>query len=575
MAKNIGEILLRENVITTEQLQLARKQQQKDGTNLGASLVKLGFIKEGELASFLSKQYGVPAVNLRSFKISPDVIKLVPKEVVVKYNVIPVSRVGNTLTIAMSEPTNINAIDEIKFITNLKIETVVAPDSAIADAIDKYYGSDTDSVVEEESLSELDEELEDIDVDIPDTGETDNVLDLEHLAKQAPIVKYVNMLLIKAIKEGVSDIHIEPYEKVFRIRFRLDGVLHEVFRPPMKLKNAITSRIKIMSNLDIAEKRLPQDGRIKLKFKTKDGKVKDVDFRVSVLPTLFGEKTVLRILDKSNLRLDMTKLGFDEEELEKYKRAVHSPYGMILTTGPTGSGKTTTLYSSISDLNKPDVNIITVEDPVEFNLDGIRQVQVNPEIGLTFAEVLRSVIRQDPDILMVGEIRDFETAEIAVKAALTGHLVLSTLHTNDAPSTVNRLINMGIEPFLVSEACRLIMAQRLVRKICSNCKVEDKDIDRATLIKIGIPEDEVDSIVVYKGKGCERCGNVGYKGRIGLYEVMPITSALKELIIGGASEIEIRRQAIKEGMKTLRMTALNKLKQGLTTVEEVLRVTAE
>src|SRR6516165_8989145 len=458
MSGRLGELLVRENLISVQQLGKAQEDQQRHGTRIGASLIKTGAIEESKLTDFLSKQYGVPAINLKEFDIDAEIIKLVPRDVAEKHLVIPVNRAGPSLIVAMCDPSNIFAVDDLKFLTGYTIETVVASEVAIREAIERYYAEKGPSL--EEIVGQVEGDLE---------VAVEEAEDLEDIAKQAdeaPVVKLVNLVLLDAIKKGASDIHVEPYEKDFRVRFRIDGVLYEVMRPPIKLRSAITSRLKIMSELDISERRLPQDGRIKIKV----GGGKEMDFRVSVCPTLFGEKIVLRLLDKASLQLDMTKLGFETEPLKWFKEAIDRPYGMVLVTGPTGSGKTTTLYSALTSLNTPDVNISTAEDPVEFNFAGINQVQMHDDIGLNFAAALRSFLRQDPDIIMIGEIRDFETAEIGVKAALTGHLVLSTLHTNDAPSTVNRLMNMGVEPFLVTAGINLILAQRLVRKICERCK---------------------------------------------------------------------------------------------------------
>jgi len=563
MAEKIGELLVRENLITPVQLQKALEEQKRTGGRLGANLCKLGFIKEEQLTEFLSKQYGVPAVNLKEFEIDPEVIKLVPEEVARKHMGIPVNRAGNTLIVAMADPSNIFAMDDIKFLTGYNVEVVVAPENAIKEAIDKYYqGSETNL---EEALGDM----EDMDIELGETEEEVNITDLEKASEEAPVIKLVNLILTDAIKKKASDIHIEPYEKTFRCRYRIDGILYEVLKPPMKMRNAITSRIKIMSGMDIAERRLPQDGRIKIKV----GKDKEMDYRVSVVPTLFGEKVVLRLLDKSNLQLDMTKLGFDDQQLKLFKDAINRPYGMILVTGPTGSGKTTTLYSALSELNKPDVNICTAEDPVEYNLMGINQVQMHEEIGLNFAAALRSFLRQDPDIILVGEIRDFETAEIAVKAALTGHLVLSTLHTNDAPSSVNRLLNMGVEPFLVASSVNLILAQRLVRKICPECK-EPVDFPAKALVEMGMDPELAKDTVVYKGKGCFNCSETGYKGRLAVYEVMMLYEEIKDLILNGASAAELKKEAIRLGMKTMRMSGLEKIREGITTPDEVARVTA-
>jgi type IV pilus assembly protein PilB len=563
-SQRLGELLVREKLITPLQLQSAMEEQRGQGGRLGYQLTKLGYIEENELTAFLSKQYGVPSINLAEFEIDPEVLKLVPKEVVMRHQVIPVNRAGNTLIVAMADPSNIYAIDDVKFVTNLNIEVVVASEQSIAEAIEKYY---TSNVTFEDVMMDFAEEDEEFEIE--EVEEDINVLDLEKSAGDAPVVKLVNLILLDAIRKGASDIHCEPYEKQFRIRYRIDGVLYEVMKPPAKLKHAITSRLKIMSNLDIAERRLPQDGRIKLKM----GRGKEMDFRVSCLPTMWGEKVVMRLLDKSNLQLDMTKLGFEEGALSHFKVNLALPYGMILITGPTGSGKTTTLYSALSELNKSTVNISTAEDPVEFNLFGINQVQMHEDIGLNFAASLRSFLRQDPDIIMVGEIRDFETAEIAIKAALTGHLVISTLHTNDAPSTVSRMLNMGIEPFLVASAVNLIGAQRLVRKLCVDCK-ENVEIPAETLIEIGVPPDQVDGFQAMRGTGCRTCNNSGYKGRIAVYEIMPLTEELREFVLNGASTMELKREAIRQGMKTLRMSGLTKLAEGMTSMEEIVRSTA-
>ena len=562
----LGELLVREKLISPLQLQKAMDGQRSSGGRLGHQLTKLGYIEENELTSFLSKQYGVPSINLSDFEIDGEVLKLIPKEVVVRHQVIPISRSGNTLIVAMADPSNIYAVDDIKFITNFNIDVVVAAEGQIAEAIEKYFTSNVtfeDVMIDFNAGGEEDLEIAgDVDEDI-------NVLDLEKSAGDAPVVKLVNLVLLDAIRKGASDIHIEPYEKQLRIRYRIDGMLYEVMKPPLRLKHAITSRVKIMSNLDIAERRLPQDGRIKLKL----GKGKEMDFRVSICPTLWGEKCVLRLLDKSNLQLDMTKLGFEEAMLRSFKDCINKPYGMILITGPTGSGKTTTLYSTLSELNKTSHNISTAEDPIEYNLYGINQVQMHDEIGLNFAAALRSFLRQDPDVIMVGEIRDFETAEIAVKAALTGHLVLSTLHTNDAPSTVSRLLNMGIEPFLVASSVNLIGAQRLVRKLCGECKAP-VEIPRQQLIDVGIPPEEADGVKALRGAGCRVCNNTGYKGRIAVYEIMVANEEVKEFILNGASTLELKREAIRQGMKTLRMSAVSKFREGMTSLEEVVRVTA-
>ncbi len=560
----LGELLVREKLITPLQLQQAMQERRSHGGRLGHHLTKLGYVEENELTSFLSKQYGVPSINLSDFEIDPEVLKLVSKEVVVRHQVIPVNRAGQTLIVAMADPSNIYAVDDLKFVTNLTIEVVVASEMAIAESIEKYY---TSSVSFEDVM--LDFADEDDEFEIEEIEEDMNVLDLEKSAGDAPVVKLVNLVLLDAIRKGASDIHVEPYEKQLRIRYRIDGVLYEVMKPPIKLKHAICSRLKIMSRLDIAERRLPQDGRIKMKL----GRGKEMDFRVSCLPTMWGEKIVMRLLDQAALQLDMTKLGFEERVLDEFKSSLHKPYGMILITGPTGSGKTTTLYSALSDLNKSTTNISTAEDPVEYNLFGINQVQMHEDIGLNFASSLRSFLRQDPDVIMVGEIRDFETAEIAVKAALTGHLVLSTLHTNDAPSSVSRLLNMGIEPFLVASSVNLIGAQRLVRKLCEDCRVP-VEIPAETLVDIGVPPERVSDFQPMRGAGCRNCNNTGYRGRIAVYEIMSFTEEVKEFVLNGASTLELKREAIRQGMKSLRMSAISKLEEGETTLEEVVRATA-
>ncbi len=563
MSGRLGELLVRENLISMAQLKKAQEEQSKTGGRIGYHLVKTGAIEESKLTDFLSKQYGVPAINLKDFDIDPEIIKLVPKEVCEKHLILPVNRAGASLIIAMSDPSNIFAMDDIKFLTGYNIETVVASELAIREAIERYYA------VKGPSLEEIVGDLDDSGVEVADDDDEANADELAKAADDAPVVKLVNLVLLDAIKKGASDIHIEPYEKDFRVRFRIDGVLYEVMRPPMKLRNAITSRLKIMASLDISERRLPQDGRIKLKL----GGGKEMDFRVSVCPTLFGEKVVMRLLDKSNLQLDMTKLGFEPEPLAHFKEAIDRPYGMVLVTGPTGSGKTTTLYSALSELNKVSDNISTAEDPVEFNFAGINQVPVNDAIGLSFAAALRSFLRQDPDIIMIGEIRDFETAEIGIKAALTGHLVLSTLHTNDAPSTVSRLLNMGIEPFLVTASLNLVLAQRLARKLCAECK-KPHQFEESVLLDAGVPPEKIGSFQAYEPGGCKTCNDRGYKGRVALYEVMPMWDGLKELVIGGVSAAELKQEAIRLGMQTLRMAAVNKFMAGVTSLEEVVGNTA-
>lgn len=592
MNDRLGELLVKKNFITPDQLKKASEEQKLKGGRIESHLIRLGYIKEDELLSFLSAQYRVPSVKLSKIEINPNVIKLIPSSIAKKYFIIPIHRVGPKLTLAMADPSNIIVIDEVKFMTGFNVEPVVASESEIVDAIKKYYGGGATSSSTGTDYSDLEEELnsssdfgvvieddptitEDFDSLVHGAIENVEVVDTEAQEEdtgeiEGPIIKIVNGILLKAIKTGASDIHFEPYERTFRVRFRVDGVLRREINLPIQLKNAIVSRLKIMSKLDIAERRLPQDGRIKLRL----AKGRDMDFRVSTVPVLFGEKVVLRLLDKSALQLDMTKLGFEESSLEDFKAALKKPVGMILVTGPTGSGKTTTLYSALSELNKETENIMTAEDPVEYNFMGINQVQMHEEIGLTFASALRSFLRQDPDIIMVGEIRDFETAQIAVQAALTGHLVLSTVHTNDAPGTITRLVDMGIEPFLIASAVILILAQRLVRKICTECR-EPIKVHPQLLIDLGVPPDEVRTFPVYKGKGCSICNYTGYKGRIGLYEVMPMKEEIKELVLARASTSEIKKEAIRLGMKTLRQSGIVKIREGLTTIEEVLRSTME
>jgi type IV pilus assembly protein PilB len=588
MPVRIGELLLKEKRISAEQLQEALNYQRHNGGKLGANLVKLGYVTDEEITGLLSKQYGVPSISLNQFEIDPAVIKLVPADTARKYQIVPLSRSGATLTIAMTDPTNVFAMDDVKFMTGYNVEPVVASEITVLENIDKYYGTGSGSlnlkggaIVQpaESALEMATKALE----EMPqmDAGDVEVLEDLEEISaealtkqgEEAPVIKLVNVILMSAISKGASDIHIEPYEKEYRVRYRIDGLLYNIMAPPLKMRDAITSRVKIMAKLDIAEKRLPQDGRIKIRF-SDNGTQKDIDFRVSCLPTLFGEKIVMRLLDKGKLMLDMTKLGFEPESLKKLETQIQKPWGMVLVTGPTGSGKTNTLYSSISKVNTTDTNIMTAEDPVEFNLLGVNQVQVREAIGLNFAAALRSFLRQDPNIILVGEIRDFETAEIAVKAALTGHLVLSTLHTNDAPSTINRLMNMGIEPFLVASSLNLVCAQRLVRRVCVNCKTNE-DVPAAALEQIGFTPEDAKKVTPKKGKGCEKCNNTGYKGRVGLYEVMEISDELRELVLVGASALELRRKAIEEGMITLRGSGLRKIKDGVTTIEEVLRETVK
>ena len=598
MSAKLGEILVRENLISPQHLREALDYQREHGGRLGYNLVKLGLVSDDMITAVLSRQYGIPSVNLDLFQIDEHVLQLIPQEVAQKYSVLPLSRVGASLTLAMVDPTNVFAMDDIKFMTGLNVEPVVVAEASIQLAIAKYYGTSReielasiavdDAVFEGVSakssngggithadlvsLDTLDFDTDRTeDVEVLEDNEEIDLTTLSKLSEDAPVVRLVNVLLVDALRRGASDIHIEPYEKELRIRFRIDGVLYDVMRPPLKMRDALISRVKIMAKLDISEKRLPQDGRIKVKVKV-DARSRELDFRVSTLPTLFGEKVVLRLLDKENLMLDMTKLGFEPESLVKFQRNISKPYGMVLVTGPTGSGKTNTLYSALQSLNTVQTNIMTAEDPVEFNLMGVNQVQMKEQIGLNFAAALRSFLRQDPNIILVGEIRDFETAEIAIKAALTGHLVLSTLHTNDAPSTISRLMNMGIEPFLVATSVNLIQAQRLIRRVCKDCRREHATPPEA-LMEVGFTADEAQTLKTFKGKGCSTCNNTGYKGRIGLYEVMEVNDEIRELILIGASALELRKKAIEDGMITLRESGLHKIRAGLTTLEEVVRET--
>ena len=592
MSAKLGEILVRENLISPQHLRQALDYQREHGGRLGFNLVKLGLVSDDTITAILSRQYGIPSVNLELFDIDESVLRLIPQEVAQKYSVLPLSRVGATLTLAMVDPTNVFAMDDIKFMTGLNVEPVVVAEASVQQAIAKYYSTTREielasvtpdfaasgngnafseaDLVSLDSLA-LDHSSIEEEVEVFEENDEIDLSSLTRMSEDAPVVRLVNVLLVDALRRGASDIHVEPYEKELRIRFRIDGVLYDVMHPPLKMRDALISRIKIMSKLDISEKRLPQDGRIKVRVKV-DSRSRELDFRVSTLPTLFGEKVVLRLLDKEKLMLDMTNLGFEPESLVKFQRNISRPYGMVLVTGPTGSGKTNTLYSALQSLNTIDTNIMTAEDPVEFNLPGINQVQMKEQIGLNFAAALRSFLRQDPNIILVGEIRDFETAEIAIKAALTGHLVLSTLHTNDAPSTISRLMNMGIEPFLVATSVNLIQAQRLIRRICKDCKKEHPT-PREALMEIGFTAEEAEKTKTYKGRGCPSCNDTGYKGRIGLYEVMEVTDEIRELILIGASALELRKKSIEDGMITLRESGLQKVRNGVTTIEEVLRET--
>jgi type IV pilus assembly protein PilB len=580
MAVRLGELLLREKRVSPAQLQEAMNHQRSNGGRLAASLIKLGFLKDEDIPLLLSKHYGVPSVNLSECELDPGTVKLIPQETASRYNVIPVAKNGTTLTLAMTDPANVFAMDDIKFMTGLHVEPVVASETAMKDAIARAYANIPRSGTNVNGAKASDivnQALQDFgtagneDLELVAEAEEIDATSLEKQSGEAPIIRLVNALMFSAIQKGASDIHIEPYEKEMRIRFRIDGVLQVVMTPAMKFRDAICSRIKIMARLDIAEKRLPQDGRIKARFNDR-GRAREIDFRVSCLPTLFGEKIVMRLLDPEGLRLDMTKLGFEPDMLARFDRAIRKPWGMVLVTGPTGSGKTNTLYSALAQINQPGANIMTAEDPVEFNLMGINQVPVKEHIGLNFAAVLRSFLRQDPNIILVGEIRDAETAAIAVKAALTGHLLLSTLHTNDAPSSISRLVNMGIESFLVASSLNLVAAQRLVRRICEHCK-EPHAISKPQLIEAGFDPAAVEGVKPMKGRGCDRCGGTGYKGRCGLFEVMEMSDSLREMIVTGASVLDLRRQAVAEGMVSLRQSGLEKVRQGVSTLEEVVRET--
>ncbi|TMA68801.1 MAG: type IV-A pilus assembly ATPase PilB [Deltaproteobacteria bacterium] len=558
MSSRLGDLLQRRGDLTAEQLARALDQQREQGGALSTHLVRLGFITEEKLLSYLQREYRLPVVDLGSLDVPREVLSVVPQALVLKHHLIPTNLVRSTLTLAMADPSNLMAINEVKFLTGYDVKVAVAAPAALQQAIERYYEANT-------SYQDVLDQIGNEDVELVRTDDDVDLKDLERATEEAPVVRLVNAVMTDAIRKRASDIHIEPYEKVLRIRFRIDGVLYEIMQPPLRLKNAITSRIKVMANLDIAERRLPQDGRIKMKLSGN----KEMDFRVSVLPTMAGEKVVLRLLDKSNLQLDMTKLGFEEQALKNFKDAISKPFGMVLVTGPTGSGKTTTLYSALAELNKVTTNISTAEDPVEFNLVGINQVQMHEEIGLNFAAALRAFLRQDPDVIMVGEIRDFETAEIGIKAALTGHLVLSTLHTNDAPSTVNRLLNMGVEPFLVASSVNIILAQRLARVICAHCK-EPNPVGVEVLREMGWAGEP---FTPCRGAGCANCGGTGFRGRIALYEVMPMSDAVREQILAGATALDLKRTAIQEGMKTLRQSGLEKVAEKTSTLEEVLRVT--
>jgi type IV pilus assembly protein PilB len=563
-ADRIGEQLIHEGLVTREQLSKALDDARSNGTRVGFSLVKLGFMGEQDLVRALARQHRIPAVDLERVKLDPKILKLLPSEIALKHQVLPLRRVGRTLTVAMANPTDLGVLDDLKFVTRLDIEPVIAGDFSLRKIIEKEYEGGTD-----DRINDLLKQIESEDVEVvDDTEEEMSVGALTAAVEEAPVVKLINGILTDAVQKGASDIHFECYEKDIRVRYRIDGVLHEIMRPPIKMKAALISRFKILSDLNIAERRVPQDGRIKLRLGRRV-----IDFRVSTLPTLFGEKIVLRILDKSNLTLDLEKFGMEEKAEKDFMRAIMNPYGMVLVTGPTGSGKTTTLYSALSQINTPEVNIMTAEDPVEYNLHGINQVLVRTEIGMTFAAALKAFLRQDPNIIMVGEIRDLETGSIAIKAALTGHLVLSTLHTNDAPSTITRMVDMGIEAFNVASAVNLITAQRLVRRICQNCK-EAVTYPQEYLDAAGLTDEDIEGITFYRGAGCETCNGSGYKGRQGLYEVMAMSPTLRRMVLQGGSAAELQAQAISEGMLTLRMDGFVKLRKGITTLEEVIKETA-
>jgi type IV pilus assembly protein PilB len=563
-ADRIGEQLIHEGLVSREQLSKALEDARANNTRVGFSLVKLGFLGEQDLVRALARQHRIPAVDLERVKLDPKILKLIPTDIALKHQVLPLRRVGRTLTVAMANPTDLGVLDDLKFVTRLDIEPVIAGDFSLRKIIEKEYEGGAD-----ERINDLLKQIESEDIEVVDDHEEEiSVTALQAAVDEAPVVKLINGILTDAVNRGASDIHFECYEKDIRVRYRVDGVLAEIMRPPIKMKAALISRFKILSDLNIAERRVPQDGRIKLRVGRRV-----IDFRVSTLPTLFGEKIVLRILDKSNLTLDLEKFGMEEKAEKDFMRAIMNPYGMVLVTGPTGSGKTTTLYSALNKINTPEVNIMTAEDPVEYNLHGINQVLVRTEIGMTFAAALKAFLRQDPNIIMVGEIRDLETGSIAIKAALTGHLVLSTLHTNDAPSTITRMVDMGIEAFNVASAVNLITAQRLVRRICGNCK-EPVTYPQEYLDAAELTAEDVEGIVFYRGAGCDTCGGSGYKGRQGLYEVMAMSPTLRRMVLQGASTADLQRQAIEEGMLTLRMDGMVKIRRGVTTLEEVIKETA-
>ena len=573
MGSNLGELLLREKVINQDQLKTAADYEKKNKVTIGSALVTLGHVSEEEMAQALSRQLGYPYIDLSQFEVYPDVINLIPVDIAKKHIIMPIHRIRSFLTMAMVDPTDLDVIENVRFRTSLSIQPVIASESGINDAINKYYGA-TDSIRVKEIIDEI-AHADDGAVDvIEEEGEEYSMEELVHSTEEAPVITLVNTIFMDAIRKGASDVHFEPYERSFRVRYRIDGVLHEMMNLAMKFKNPVLSRVKILSAMDIAEKRLPQDGRIKMRVKWGENNRKEVDMRVSCIPTIFGEKIVSRILDREMLQLDLTKLGFERKSLDVFEKAIVRPWGIILVTGPTGSGKTNTLYSAISNLNAKEKNIMTAEDPVEFYMPGINQVNIKDEIGLNFATSLRSFLRQDPDIMLVGEMRDYETVDIAIKAALTGHLVFSTVHTNDAAGTIIRLVNMDVEPFLISDSLALIVAQRLIRRLCKKCREEQKLAPEA-LVDIGFSPEEAEKVKVFKTKGCAACNDTGYKGRTGLFEVMEITDSIREIILKKGQPREIKAVAMENGMISLRQSGLTKIKDGVTTVEEVLRETVK
>jgi type IV pilus assembly protein PilB len=573
MASNLGELLIQEKLLDNNQLKSAEDYHRKNDVGIGTAIISLGYLSEEEMAQALSRQLGYPYINLDQFEVYPDVINLIPVEIAKKYLIMPIHRIRSFLTLAMVDPTDLDIIEDVRFRTGLSIQPVIASESGIMNSVSRYYGS-SDALRVKQIVDEI-EQAEDTSVNIIEEEEEDyDIEELVSSTEEAPIITLVNTIFIDAIKKGASDVHFEPYEKNFRVRYRLDGTLHEMMNLVLKFKNPVTSRVKILSNMDIAEKRLPQDGRIKMRVKLENGDKKDVDMRVSSVPTIFGEKVVVRILDKSMLKLDMTKLGFEQESLEVFKRNIVRPWGIILVTGPTGSGKTNTLYSAISNLNSLEKNIMTAEDPVEFYMPGINQVNIKDEIGLSFANSLRSFLRQDPDIMLVGEMRDFETVDIAIKAALTGHLVFSTVHTNDAASTILRLVNMNVEPFLIADSVVLVVAQRLVRRLCQKCCAKH-NLTPEALADIGFTPEEASNVKVFKPAGCTACHNTGYKGRTGLFEVIEVTDGIRDMILDRAQSKDIKKKAMENGMITLRRSGLLKIMEGITSVEEVLRETVK